>query len=414
MSATVHELHPDVFTMRADLAHVLQLARSKRVGPDALLALTIAKVLAATEPSVTINIGMGKISINYITGLVGPSGGGKGLSEALTRDGIHVYDHNGNKIETPTLPFGSGEGVASAYRPRGTDPDELPLRTRAMFSAAEVDKINALTSRTGSTLSSTLREAFMGEMLGASNATADNSNVVPAHTYRWCAVLGIQPRRAGALLAEADGGTPQRILWAPVGDPDAPKVKPADPGPLTITLPNFRNEPTINVNPGITAGYDGNQLDRLHAPMDADPIDGHTPLVQLKTAAALALMDGKTVIGMDDWNIAEHIITRSVATREQVRAILTAGHHAEAMRRAEERAEVTIHTDDQLHQKRLDQARGHIVNHLKRHGTADERALTLAVSSRIRKDYQPAAMSSLIKDETIVPISDGVYRLNHQ
>jgi hypothetical protein len=417
MTATVHTLRPDVFTMREDLEHILQLARARRVGPDALLALTITKVLAATEPTVTTDIGVGgRGSLNFITALTGPSGAGKGVAETTATEQIIVTDHLGNQIHTPVLPFGSGEGVASAYRPRGLPDDEPHVRTSAIFSSSEIDKVTALTSRTGSTLSSTLREAFMGEMLGASNATADNSNAVPRHTYRWCAILGVQPRRSGALLGEANGGTPQRVLWAPVGDPGAPRRKPADPGPLTITLPRLDGKANdgvvqMNVNSEITSGYDLIQHDRLHVGLDGDDIDGHTRLVQLKVAAALALMEGRTVIGVDDWNIAAAVVDRSTATRDEVQRILDADRKVEAVRRAEERADVTVHTDDHLHGKRLDQARGHIVNHLKRHGAADERALTLAVSSRIRRDYQPAAMSSLLSDGTIVPISDGVYQL---
>lgn len=413
MTATVHTLHTDVFTMRDDLAHLHQLARAKRVGPDALLALTLAKVLASTEPTITTDIGVGgRGSLNYLVALCGPSGGGKGITEATAAEHIIVNDHRGNIVETPTVPFGSGEGMATFYRPRGTADDEDHARTRAMFSASEIDKFAALTSRTGSTLASTLREAWMGEMLGAQNADAGNSTNVPRHTYRWCAVLGVQPRRAGALLGDADGGTPQRVLWAPVGDPGAPRRKPADPGQLTINLPDFKDSPTINVNSDITAGYDATQQERLHTGLDGDDIDGHTKLAHLKTAAALALMDRRTVIGIDDWNIAEHIINRSVATREQVRDILTADSRKAALRRAEERADVSLHTDDHLHNKRLEQARGHIINYLKKHTTGNERDLKVAVSSRIRNDYQPAAMSSLLKDETIVPTIDGEYQLN--
>lgn len=48
---------------------------------------------------------------------------------------------------------------------------------------------------------------------------------IPAHSYRMALLLGVQPRRAGALLDDADGGTPQRFLWLPTTDPLAPDVR---------------------------------------------------------------------------------------------------------------------------------------------------------------------------------------------
>lgn len=400
-----------VFEMRDDLAHIHQLARAKRVGPDALLALTIVRVLAATEPTLTTDIGVGgRGSLNYLVALCGPSGGGKGIAEATAAEHIIVNDHRGRPVETPTVPFGSGEGMATFYRPRGTDDDEPHARTRAVFSASEIDKFAALTSRTGSTLAATLREAWMGEMLGAQNADSGNSTNVPRHTYRWCAVLGVQPRRAGALLGDADGGTPQRVLWAPVGDPGAPRDKPADPGPLTVTLPDFKTSPTIHVNPNITAGYDEMQQDRLHTGLDGDDIDGHTRLTQLKTAAALALMAGRTVIGVDDWTIAEHIINRSVATRDQVQAILTADSRKAALRRAEERAEVSMHSDDHREREGFQRVRDRLVAHVRRHGPRDKADLRRAVRHNLRDHFEPA-LSDLILSDIFVPTGDERFDL---
>jgi len=48
----------------------------------------------------------------------------------------------------------------------------------------------------------------------------------------------VQPARARPLLSRADDGLPQRFIWAPVLDPDVTDAKPADPGPLDITVPS--------------------------------------------------------------------------------------------------------------------------------------------------------------------------------
>ncbi|MBB0969478.1 hypothetical protein G6016_11010 [Dietzia aerolata] len=414
MSATVHELHPDVFTMRADLARVLQLARARRVGPEALLALTITKVLAATEPTVTTDIGVGgRGSLNSLVALVGPSGAGKGVAETTATEQIIVQDHNGNPIPTPVLPFGSGEGIASAYRPRGTDPEEQHLRTRVIFSSSEIDKVTALSSRTGSTLSSTLREAFMGEMLGAQNATTENSNAVPRHTYRFAAVLGVQPRRSAALLGEQSGGTPQRVLWARVGDPQAPRRKPADPGPLRITLPRLDGDVQMNVHHEITADYDQIQQDRLHVDLDGDDIDGHTRLVQLKVAAALALMESRTVIGVVDWEIAGMIVDRSTATRDEVQRILDADRKVEVVRRAEERAEGNLHADDHREREARKRVRDRIITVLSERGETSSSDLYKAVRHNLREHFDPVITELIVGNKiTVASTNPDRYKLS--
>lgn len=351
----------DPFELRDDLALIRQLAQAELVGPDALLALTIAHVLAATEPTVTTDVKVGgRGSLNYIVGLVGPSGAGKGTAENVVADKINILDHHANPIYTPQVPIGSGEGIGTAYRPRGTKEDEPHQRTRIMFSAPEVDTVGALASRTGSTLTSVLRRAWSGEPLGENNASADNSTSVPRHSYRFATVIGIQPRRAGSLLAEGDGGLPQRIMWARVGDPDAPDEDTPHPGTLTIRLPRFDGQP-LTTAPAIIETYRRAERQRVRTPLDAPSIDGHTRYLRLKTAAALALMEGRTVIGVDDWNIAEAIVDRSSATREEVRHILTADQRDALREKARERVTLSLDADDHREDQQLQRVRSRIL-----------------------------------------------------
>lgn len=313
----------DVFTMRDDLAHIRRLAQAELVGPDGLLAMVVAHVLAATEPTVTTDVTVGgRGSLNFITGLVGPSGAGKGTLESVAADQVKILDHAGRPVHTPVIPIGSGEGVGTVYRPRGTKDGEPHARTRVMFSAPEVDSMNAISSRTGSTLTSAFRRAWSGELLGENNAAEANSTSVPRHTYRFGAVIGIQPRRAGALLAEGDGGLPQRILWARVGDPDATDEDVPHPGGLTIQLPRFDGKPLVTA-PSIIAEYRAAEKARVRTRLDSPAIEGHSRYLRLKIAAALAIMETRLVIGVPDWELAGSLVARSSDTREAVRSILT-------------------------------------------------------------------------------------------
>jgi len=70
----------------------------------------------------------------------------------------------------------------------------------------------------------------MGEPLGFSYADPAKALPIAPHSYRMGLVLGVQPGRAGPLLKDADGGTPQRFVWLPATDPYAPDRPP--PGGL--------------------------------------------------------------------------------------------------------------------------------------------------------------------------------------
>ena len=49
-----------------------------------------------------------------------------------------------------------------------------------------------------------------------------------------------------------------------------------------------------------------------------DAIDGHRTLARLKVAAALAILDHRTVVSEGDWNLSEVILAKSDATRTSV------------------------------------------------------------------------------------------------
>jgi hypothetical protein len=112
------------------------------------------------------------------------------------------------------------------------------------------------------------------------------------------------------------------------------------------------------------------------------------------------------VIGVDDWNIAEHIINRSVATREQVRDILTADSRKAALRRAEERAEVSMHSDDHREREGLERVKTRLVTYLQSHGPKDRSDLRRAVRHNLR-DHFDSALDSLILNDRITTVADG-------
>ena len=245
------------------------------------------------------------------------------------------------------MPLGSGEGAARTFRPLGTAAELPNPVTSAIFTVPEIDTLTALTSRQGSTLSAELRKLYSGEALGFANAGKDTRNLVAAHSYRACVVVGVQPLRSHALLAGADGGLPQRFIWLPTSDPDAPDQRPPDPGCWEIPASGWQRGPSghlrlvaghadLVVPPSARTTIDVHRL-VLRQDQRVDPLDGHALLCRLKVAVALMALDGRTVIDEADWRLAGDVMDVSASTREQCRRALTEHSRSQNTARAARR-----------------------------------------------------------------------------
>ncbi|MGN2640950.1 hypothetical protein ACTD5D_33225 [Nocardia takedensis] len=263
----------------------------------------------------------GRMSLNLFAALVGPSGSGKGACESAARDAVVCsYDRTGQlPVVVEEFPVGSGEGIARTFRPAGLPDEEPNPRDRALFIAPEVDTLAALTERSGATLEAELRKLYSGESIGFNNAGKLTRSVVAAHSYRACLTLGVQPLRAQALLDGADGGTPQRITWLPVIDEDAPDTAPSEPEVWTVHMSDWRPG-SLDIPERARRAIDDARLTRLRGRTDENALDGHALLSRLKIAAALAVLDGRTAVADDDWNLAGVVVAVSNATRRKVQA----------------------------------------------------------------------------------------------
>jgi hypothetical protein len=184
------------WSSRPVLQHTLNVARARRVGPWAVLGNAMARAIATIPHKVALPglIG-GRMSLNFCVASVGPSGGGKGGADAAAAEAIAFTKSNPNFV-----PLGTGEGIARTFRPVGTPEDaiENPVAT-AIFSSPEIDTWATLASRSGSTLSAEVRKLYSGEQLGFGNAGKDTRNIVEAHSYRACVLVGVQPLRSATL-----------------------------------------------------------------------------------------------------------------------------------------------------------------------------------------------------------------------
>ncbi|MDO3398679.1 bifunctional DNA primase/polymerase [Mycolicibacterium neoaurum] len=346
------------WSARPELARLHQFARARCVGPWSTLGAVLARVVATIPPYVVLPPTVGSVaSVNLFVALVAPSGFGKGASEAVAEDFLVTATHPW------VAAVGSGEGLLKQYAYKKKT-EQINLRDTAIFTVPEVDTFAALSGRGGSTLIPELRKAWMGERLGFGWADVEKAVTVMAHRYRMTMVVGVQPGRGGVLLDDADGGTPQRFLWLPTTDSDAPNEPPQEPERLQIPAwPNSVEGPTgldFSDGDGDTGGLQVkfgpiDDAYRLEEPADhaafhvlglppnvvdairaehlvkrrgevpsSGALDSHAMLARLKIAVGLMWLNGRTdKVSDEDWALAGTVLSVSNATRATVLAALS-------------------------------------------------------------------------------------------
>lgn len=332
-------LPADFWAARPRLAHVHQAAHSRASSPDALLAFVLARVAAATPPSVRLPAIVGAAgSLNFCAAVIGPPGAGKSTSKRAAAELITLDDD----CILDDVPIGSGEGLVDAFFEMATiDEDGKKVKRKTQTKTAVVayiDEGQALAEmgkRSGATLLPTLRSAWTGDTLGQHNASDERRRRLGAHSYRLSVVVGFQPEHAVGLLDDAAGGTPQRFLWLAASDPAVPYDPPTWPGPLRWTPAPPRRygavdfPTTLDVPDTVAAEVRRANVARTRGEEAVDPLDVHHDLGRLKVAGLLALLDDRDAIDLEDWDLAGQVMATSGAVRASV---IDRAHHAARIR----------------------------------------------------------------------------------
>lgn len=389
--------HDEFWDARPILQHIRDAARARMAGPWAVLGVTLTRAVSTVPPKVRLApmIG-GQGSLNVFLALVGPSGGGKGTAEAAAADAVRFLDNEANDAVPAGVPLGSGEGVARTFRPAG---QEEPILS-AIFTAPEVDTVTTLTGRQGATLGAELRKMFSGEALGFANSAVHTRCIVGAHDYRACLIAGVQPLRSRPLLDAADGGLPQRFLWMPVGDLDAPDEAPPRPAPQEFrTIDWGRSSAPIELELPDIAVRQIRQLRLrvLRGDPEVDPLDGHLLLVRAKVAVGLAVLDCRRNVTLEDWNLAGVVMSVSAVQREVCRRALLEQSRKRNVARAIEDDE----RDEVWTARKVQRARAAITRHLERHGEQTRAELRRRLKLDIREHFD-AAISDLLDEGSVI------------
>jgi len=407
-----NEIDEEAFwTSRPELTIIRQSAWSRQVSPWAVLGAVLVRIVAATSHEITLPplIGGGAGSLNLFVALVGPSGMGKGASESLAKELLP-------NVTVTTRTPGSGEGLTHAYLKREKGNIER-LQWAVLFSVSEIDQLVSVgLRRMGATLLPQLRSAWSGESLGFQYATPEKNLPLEAHTYRLCMLVGVQPRRAEPLLADADGGTPQRFVWLMTTDDKAPPPDrlPPFPGPLTWSAAHGYRPGSILIPDRVVKLVKEDRYRRLSGDPDAIALDAHGLLAQLKVAAALGALDGRHGVSEEDWDLADIIMRISRRTREYVQSELaSAAQEANSkMANAEKHRRLII--EDGVDRDAAGKVRLNVLEKL------TSRSLTESGIKRLitprHREYVEEVVAQLVEDREVIEIKNdeeksSTYRL---
>jgi hypothetical protein len=310
------------------LRHIRQAARAAMVGPDAVLNGILARAAAFTPHTVDLPGIVGRqVGLTYYGANIGSTEHGKSSGAGIAQD-LAPY---APATVVDMMPIGSGEGFVEVLFDYDEDEKRKVQKWHgAVFYIDEGAVLGELSGRSGSTLLSTLRSAYMHATLGATDASKERKRRVHGTEYVYGITLGIQPDLAGPILADAPAGTPQRFVWLRADDPTMTADQIAPPGPLPWRPANAAvlEAHAIKARGG---GYNRHQIgvpgdvrteiraDRVAAQKERRPLlDAHRMLVRLKVAALLAILDGRLDINGADWHLAGIVNDTSRRVRQGV------------------------------------------------------------------------------------------------
>lgn len=412
--ARLTALEDGFWDSRPALRTIYNAAVSGTASPWAVLVCVMMRVLAAVPHTVRLpGLGAGapQGSLNLFAGIVAKSGIGKGVAAGIA---ANLYDH----VSVFNSGAGSGEGVAHLFGNMKlnseTNLTEFHWVNRnVLLDIPEVDMLTAMSRRDSSTIDSVLRQGFSGEAIVFSYANVEKRIRIPSHGYRLCSIIAVQPMRASGLFSGADGGTPQRFIWAAAADPRAGERVDYAGETLSIFKPEWwkgtDTEPHV-IDVAQVA------LDEIHAarvqrvrdvsfvddPNDATALDGHAMYVREKVAAALAILDTRDHVTADDWRLAGIVMEVSFFVRGLLMEAMEVGRLQAAEQRGAERGAENVgakETANAIDAARIVDTRRRVVTVLTE--TPDRSAMLRDLQKRVSKTqrvYLGAALDGLVED----------------
>jgi len=359
----------DLWSMTPRMKHVFQAGASQGRNPRALLICLLARILAEAPAGIYLpgieDGGIGKAAaLNLGVALVGSSGQGKTM---IIENSMKLL----GRVQTDHTPS-TGQGLLQAYLKWDDTTGENRLKNdpRAIFTEDEIEKLGALGTDTGSTLFGEIRTMLTGGSTGSMNATRDRQRTLPAGSYNFQFIVGVQPSKAGVLLDGHDAGTPQRFVWVQVTDPASalrPEDRPPWPGPLGWDDAFFETlrtiDPVVRYPDWIKRELEEHDYKVSLEKSEGGELSrfGHYNLLRLKVSAAVAFLHESDVIEDLHVEIADMLLASSKQTQLECERFVfqTAFDRKKAARKSDERVNEELGKEKLA--KLVKNARGHLV-----------------------------------------------------
>jgi hypothetical protein len=331
-------LPADFWNARPSLKHIRDAALSRWACPDAVLGAVLARLSAYASPDDHVDLGIGQSPLTVFSVLYGSPSAGKGVAMRTAAELLPVPAHLGMDAFRER-PIGSGEGITESFYGIVSDTDasgkaikvRKQVRHNALFVMDEGETLIRLMTRQGSTLATTIRRAWSGEVLGEANASADRDRQVDRKAYSIGLTVAFQPAAIAPLFddQEVGGGTPHRFIYLAADDDTLPEDPPEEPlaWPGELHLATF-HDPALAKQwekpPGRTHELVDSEVRRQvrmtrWRGLRRDSIgelDGHADQMRGRIAAHLAALDGHLEVTGEDWALAGQVLETSNRVRE--------------------------------------------------------------------------------------------------
>lgn len=327
---------------RESLKNIYALSRKKVISPYTLLGMTIVRVLNTVPYDIHYASFRGSAPLNTLVAFVGPTGTGKSLTLDATNNNIAFADSpksmGGNGSFTGVIEPGSGEALPDSYmhlvREEGEPPShEFKHPNHAgIFSFDEIGMLEGRQSREGSTIVEYMKQGWSGTVLGRELANGKGT-MLPAKSYRFSLFVNVQPARAGLLFSgpAISGGLPSRFLFFSTQDERGRIEFDATPAEL-VKLPkvDWRGVTQIDALAVMQEAHMTEAFKSIDGGLEE--LDSHLLLSKAKVTVALAVLEGRSYLTEEDWELAEFVIQHSVSTRDVVLRELLGAQNADIAR----------------------------------------------------------------------------------
>jgi hypothetical protein len=399
---------------RESLRYIRILSQQMLVSRWTLLGVAIQRTLHTVPWNVHYKSFRGPAALNTLMGFVGPTGTGKTLGVSVLGDFMIFPDDDPAATFTKSwmgfVEAGSGEAMPDFYvQPAPKEGEDAKGHELAFdkktwahpnhavaFSFDEIGMLDARNARQGSTIMDYLKQGYSGSSFGRVLKGRKGTLLQP-RTYRFTCGVNIQPARAGSFFTDQQvaGGFTSRFVWFNTQDKTLKRsFETVALEPFRAALVDWNGVESIQALPVMDEAHKDQHFANMMRKVD--PMDSHLLLTRAKVACALAVLDNRSELNQEDWELSGVVIAHSLQTRSEILDTLTKESSKTRDRNAKAAATLAATTEEIKHRKNVERVATNIRKALLsgKARSLKDKSLAKQISSRDR-DFIPEAIQFL-------------------